>query len=220
VPTPCLRPLSWAASPRPGGRASSRTDLALAVTRLCVPVSLPGATSSLVLAIMKRCHHHRLAARRAPRRPAGAAAAPFVGGKHVSSPVVTGIAYDSIQSAGRMCRCASSAPSPPAAPDKPCTPLPRAPSGGLNTDGKYNGPKTTKQGYEICFGTNFLVRPPPQPLPPLPHMSSPFATDSTPTLLLPLQKVVGSLRAGERCAVLLTQHGGDMGGRAARVTLC
>eukprot|EP00238_Polyblepharides_amylifera_P013346 CAMPEP_0196580420 /NCGR_PEP_ID=MMETSP1081-20130531/28618_1 /TAXON_ID=36882 /ORGANISM="Pyramimonas amylifera, Strain CCMP720" /LENGTH=317 /DNA_ID=CAMNT_0041900281 /DNA_START=118 /DNA_END=1071 /DNA_ORIENTATION=+ len=29
-------------------------------------------------------------------------------------------------------------------------------NGGLNTDGNYKGPKTTKQGYEICFGTNFL----------------------------------------------------------------
>eukprot|EP00242_Pyramimonas_sp_CCMP2087_P008964 CAMPEP_0198201150 /NCGR_PEP_ID=MMETSP1445-20131203/3933_1 /TAXON_ID=36898 /ORGANISM="Pyramimonas sp., Strain CCMP2087" /LENGTH=317 /DNA_ID=CAMNT_0043871345 /DNA_START=191 /DNA_END=1144 /DNA_ORIENTATION=+ len=29
-------------------------------------------------------------------------------------------------------------------------------NGGLNTAGKYTGPKTTKQGYEICFGTNYL----------------------------------------------------------------
>jgi len=26
----------------------------------------------------------------------------------------------------------------------------------LNTDGKYKGPKVTKQGYEVCFGVNFL----------------------------------------------------------------
>jgi hypothetical protein len=29
-------------------------------------------------------------------------------------------------------------------------------TGGLNTDGKYKGPKVTKQGYEVCFGVNFL----------------------------------------------------------------
>lgn len=29
-------------------------------------------------------------------------------------------------------------------------------NGGLNTDGKYKGPKTTKQGYEVCFGVNYL----------------------------------------------------------------
>eukprot|EP00239_Pterosperma_sp_CCMP1384_P000913 CAMPEP_0197850014 /NCGR_PEP_ID=MMETSP1438-20131217/13970_1 /TAXON_ID=1461541 /ORGANISM="Pterosperma sp., Strain CCMP1384" /LENGTH=317 /DNA_ID=CAMNT_0043462957 /DNA_START=145 /DNA_END=1098 /DNA_ORIENTATION=+ len=29
-------------------------------------------------------------------------------------------------------------------------------NGGLNTDGDYKGPKTTSQGFEICFGTNHL----------------------------------------------------------------